>query len=242
MSHYLIDPALCNRPLTIGVDSDGEPILVYPMAHFISDKKPRAFPKDLGLRFFRWLLYLKQTLMFPWLPRWARFSTHCRRFAGWSWQEFVNGKSYPIPIVYDFSDPVAGYYQYERWMTDPHYAVVVMPLGHEPGPDPLYYGRFLELCQRYEGSGYNYGQLLAMATGISRFTFGKEHWVCSTGARMFDEESQGRSLGADPRIPPESRVKTPPAWFIAKAALGSDYEFVYKSWLISRAPMKTPGA
>lgn len=143
-------------------------------------------------KFFDWRVreYAKETLgsdcLFP-------EANHARVVAG------VNDG---LVWAFHWTSPTARFCKVEEWMVDPSYACVARLKGKFTGTSVL-----MNECLKYEGDTYNLGGLLDMDLGFKRFfSFGPNHYVCSTGVRVIHRDALGVEF-------PMPVTETPPCFW-----------------------------
>ena len=105
-------------------------------------------------------------------------------------------------IGFDFNWPKARYFDWEHWMSDPEYGTFFRHkrFGGQVTSDEVY-----DACLPFEGKIYDVGDLLDTMFGINFFSFGKDNYFCSAGARRVVEDITG-----EVQFPEVDVDKTPP--------------------------------
>lgn len=140
-----------------------------------------------------------------------------------------------LPLVFEWSSPVSKIVPLRPWMLDPSYAIVSRhsaikldegtfkstritkaELYAKDYPEwrispngKIYSTPLLEYSLERAGKLYDYLQLLGIGLGLKWLQLGKNHEVCSTGARELFEDITGIRIFGDLPI-----WKTPPSAFI----------------------------
>lgn len=127
-------------------------------------------------------------------------STHARRA---STQSLTRISHWTFPWFFHWTFPCAHFGEIETWMLDPEYALVFRRKEEIMPSADMWQNFFVQ----FAGNLYNLGKLFDMEFGFKRFfSFGKNHYVCSSGQRMAEESL----LGIKNIFPEVSLDKTPP--------------------------------
>lgn len=158
---------------------------------------------------------------------------HVRVYIGEYACEGCTGK---LPLVFDWTSPVSRVTPVRPWMLDPEYAWVMrhssivldeygtytaskiaqnlmwerdLPPWRVSNNKTVYPMPLLDYCLERSGKLYDYLQLPGMALNLKWMHLGKDHEVCSTGARILIEDI----TGIESLFPGLPVWKTPPSAF-----------------------------
>jgi hypothetical protein len=116
-----------------------------------------------------------------------------------------------VHLELEWTSPCARIVEMKDWMIDPEYGGGQAGVYRYTGPRKREFSGMdilVEFLSRYEGKLYDFGQLIAIATGLEFFDFGKDHNTCSVGSRKMAEKMVGVNM--DHTLDVE---RTPPCWY-----------------------------